>query len=220
MRQTANLRSRCVCKDMGVEVPDSPTGNRALTQPNHPTKEPSRPPRLGRLRVTIVLLLALGVGLLLWLTGGSASKHGSTASAQPKILTASALRQAAGSSATPIYWAGLRPNTRLELTQDTDGRVYVRYLTGAAAAGDPRPDFLTIGTYPVPDALASLRKLASPSGESLRHVPGGDLALVDPNRPASVYLTRPGSAYEVEVYDPSPRLALAVALSGAVRPAA
>jgi hypothetical protein len=50
-------------------------------------------------------------------------------------------------------------------------------------------------------------------------VPGGGLALVDEKYPKSVHLAFPNVNYQVEVFDPSPKRALAVATSGQVRPA-
>jgi hypothetical protein len=179
----------------------------------------SERPRIGRLRAALVVALALGAALFLWLADGSGGSKPPAATAQPRVLTASALRSLAGAGATPIYWAGPQPGARLELSTEPGGRAYLRYLTAGAGTGAPSADFLTIGTYPVPDPVAALRRLARPAGATLRRAPHGDLALIDPGRPTSVYLAHPGSAYEVEVYDPSPRRALAVALSGAVVPA-
>jgi len=46
------------------------------------------------------------------------------------------------------------------------------------------------------------------------------MAWVDPQSPTSVYLARPGAKYQVELYDPSPKKALKVALSPQLRPVA
>jgi hypothetical protein len=59
----------------------------------------------------------------------------------------------------------------------------------------------------------------------VRYLPGdaeelanGGLALVDADRPSSVYLAYEGQPYQVEVYDPSPDRALELVTSGAVQP--
>jgi hypothetical protein len=49
-------------------------------------------------------------------------------------------------------------------------------------------------------------------------IPGGGLALVHEGYRKSVHLAYPGVDYQVEVYDPSPRVARRVAVSGKVRP--
>jgi hypothetical protein len=51
-----------------------------------------------------------------------------------------------------------------------------------------------------------------------RPLPGGGLALITPGHPKSVYLAFPRTPVQVEVYDPSPAVARAVALSGRVVP--
>ncbi len=44
------------------------------------------------------------------------------------------------------------------------------------------------------------------------------MAWQDPNSPTSVYLAKPGAKYQVEVYDPTPKQALKVALSPKLQP--
>ena len=94
----------------------------------------------------------------------------------------------------------------------------MRYLDESAQAGDPRPLFLTVGSYPVPDAVAALRKAAAQPGVKLRQVASGGLALINIKNPTSVYLAYPGSDDQIEVYDPSPQRALRLVLSGQVKP--
>ncbi len=141
--------------------------------------------------------------------------RGPANTAAPRIVSPAQLSEFAAAAGRPVYWAGERPGTKLELRESGE-RVYVRYLTAGAAAGDPRPDFLTVATYPLPHALAALRANAKRTEAKLRRVPGGALAWIDPESPTSVYLAWPGAAPQVEVYDPSAKRALAIALSGAV----
>lgn len=174
--------------------------------------------RAGRLRRLGVVVAAVIVAVLVWLLLKGGGEHRATAGATPQIVGVGELRSLSGQLGHPIYWAGPEPGARLELTHDADGRVYVRYLTGGAPAGDPRPLFLTVGTYPVPDAQAALRRAARQSSAPLRRVPGGGLALVRPGDPTSVYFAYPGSSSQVEVFDPSPKRALDLVLSGGVVP--
>jgi hypothetical protein len=62
--------------------------------------------------------------------------------------------------------------------------------------------------------VAALRGAA---GTHLR-LPAGVVGLIRPEQPTSVYLAFPGSAIQVEVYDPSPTVARRVALSGDLVP--
>src|SRR5687768_346552 len=89
-----------------------------------------------------------------------------------------------------------------ELTHTRDGRVYIRYLPAGVEAGDPRPNFLTVGTYPQEDAFAELQKTAKARGVSTIELQRGGRAFADASRPASVYLAYPHSDYQVEVYAP------------------
>jgi hypothetical protein len=66
-------------------------------------------------------------------------------------------------------------------------------------------------------ALEDLKANAKRSGAKLRKAPRGFSAWVDPQRPTSVHLARPGAPYQVEVYDPDPKRALHVALPGELR---
>ena len=60
--------------------------------------------------------------------------------------------------------------------------------------------------------------LQNVSDSQEKAVPGGGIALVDAGYPSSVHMAFPGVDFQVEVYDPSPQRALAVALSGDVQP--
>jgi hypothetical protein len=101
------------------------------------------------------------------------------------------------------------------VTQRRDGTIYVRYLPPGVRVGDPRAAFLIIVTYPYANALLALRRVQN--GKGIR-VPHGGLALVHKGYPESVHLAYPGENYQIEVYDPSPRVSRQVATSGSVGP--
>lgn len=157
--------------------------------------------------VVVVVLVAGGDG------GGSKAKAG-----EAEIVSANDLRRAAALSGTSVYWAGERAGTELELSRPGGGRAYVRYLTGGAEAGDPRPDFLTVGTYAQPAAVQALRRQGRRTGGVLAKAPGGAVVYFDRRNPHSVYLAYPGSGIEVEVYDPSFKTALRLVDAGRIGP--
>ena len=66
----------------------------------------------------------------------------------PVEMSVGDLRETAAKTDRPIYWAGTRPGTRFELTRTRRGKSFVRYLPGGVEAGDKRPAFLTVATYP------------------------------------------------------------------------
>jgi hypothetical protein len=175
-----------------------------------PLRPASRWPRFAAF-VALVALSALSAALLL--------RDGSGSDAGPTSADAAQLRDLSDSLGNSIYWAGPPSRgTEIELTQATDGSVYVRYLDGAAEVGDRGASFTTVGTYSVPTAFAALSREARRPSAITRNLPGGGLAVMDLNRPQSVYLAWPGSGYEVEVFDPSPKRALDLVLSGAIAP--
>ena len=195
------------------------------------TDPPASQRQLRILRTTLlVLVIALIAAVVVWIAdgsggGGSDEEAAAAPPGAPRIVSPTELGEAAAASKAPIYWAGERPGTELELSEigaQTAGaeasRTYVRYLTGGAQAGDPKPAYLAIGTYTEPHAYDDLVSSAKGSGAKLRKAPGGLRAWQDPNSPTSVYLSKPGAKYQVEVYDPDPKEAFKVALSGAVRP--
>jgi len=180
-------------------------------------------PRLLRALRTAVLVLAIFLiaAVVVWIADGGGGDEEAAEAPPPgaaRIVTPAELREAAASGPLPIYWAGERAGTELELSEQGEARAYVRYLTGGAEAGDPKPAFLAVATYRLPHALEDLKANAARGGSKLRKAPGGLLAWVDPRSPTSVYLAKPGGEYQVEVYDPKPKTALEVAVSPNLRP--
>ncbi|HET6346774.1 MAG TPA: hypothetical protein VFH51_17705 [Myxococcota bacterium] len=171
----------------------------------------------GSLRLRLVVAAVLAVGLILWIAlrddDGDDSQSSSSGA---EIVSVDSLREAAGEQGSPIYWAGELQGTELELSQPDSSRTYVRYLTGEAEAGDPNPDFLTVGTYEDPEALQNLRKKGSGPSGVLAKAPGGATVYFDSNRPTSVYVVYPGVDAQIEVYDPDFKRALQLVNSGQI----
>ena len=183
--------------------------------------EPARRLRLGpRTGVGAVIALAVVAGVIAWVVSGrddNSSTAGPVASTiKPVALNTSGLATLAGTVGQPIYWAGPRTGYLYELSRTDNGNVYIRYLPPGVKAGAKGAKYLIVATYPFSDALAALEKVEGGRGIQ---VPGGGLALVDEKYPKSVHLAFPNVNFQVEVFDPSPKRALAVATSGQVRPA-
>jgi hypothetical protein len=171
-------------------------------------------------------LIAIGAGvaaivliLVLLLSGGDDSEKESEPKADTggaRIVSADELQEAAARQETPVYWAGELPQTELELSQPSDDRTYVRYLTGGADAGNRRADFLTVSTYVQPNAAAALRRQGKEPGGSVGVAPGNATVYFNRATPQSVYLAYPGVPVQIEVYDPNPRRALQLVNSGQI----
>jgi hypothetical protein len=174
-------------------------------------------PRLGA-----VLAGAIVIALVAWLIfhdGGGGGSDESAKPGEPMAATAASLQEMAARLGSPIYWAGPQKGSELEVTESEGGeRVYVRYLTGGAEIGDPRPDFLTVGTYAFEDPVRALKRQAKESGGELTTAPGGATVYISRKRPQSVYLAYPGVEVEIEVYDPDPRTARSLVTSGQIAP--
>jgi hypothetical protein len=134
----------------------------------------------------------------------------------PKVVSVADLRNLSSSLGHSVFWAGAIPNTTFELTQTSDGRAYIRYLPRGVNAGNQRP-YLTIGTYPVRDAVAAVESIAGQAGAKRLAIANGT-AVVDPAHPTSVYLAFRGSNLQIEVFDPNAARARQFVPSGRVVP--
>lgn len=175
--------------------------------------------RVPHLRLGALVALGLAAFLIGWLVvnrGGdeATTTPGSGASA----VSESDLKAFAQTVDHPVYWAGPKDGYTYELTQTTNGFVYVRYLPEGTDAGDPRSQFLTIGTYPRQGAFAELQRAAKANGAVSLKIGDDGLAVFSEARPTSVYFGYPDARYQVEVYDPSADEARRLALSGQVVP--
>jgi hypothetical protein len=147
----------------------------------------------------IVAAAALGAWLIWNRDSGSSSSSASTSGAVS--ISEQGLMNVAGSVGHPIYWAGEQPGVTYELTNTADGRVYVRYLPAGVEAGANTP-YLTIGTYPLPNAFGATRRIAHAKGAVTIPISGG-IATYNVARPQSIYEAFPGSNFQIEVYSPS-----------------
>ena len=166
----------------------------------------------GVIAAAIAVTIALVVG----------SHHSSSPAATvkpilPTLFTASGLQTLAAGLNQPVYWIGPVPGDRYEVTRTTANAVYVRYLPLGVDAGTRQGKYLLIATYPLYQALASLK--TSDNGHPLR-VAGakGAIAVVEGGKPTNVRVAFPNVDYEVELYDPSPKKARKLARSGALTP--
>jgi hypothetical protein len=175
-------------------------------------------PGPSRIFLSIAFAVALAAGATA--CGGSkAEKETTTTKRAPAAgASVSQLTRLSGSVGHPVFWAGPKQGSTYELSRTKDGRVFIRYLPSGVKSGDPRPNFLAVGTYPQAKAFATLKATAKKQGVATIGLRGGGLAFVDKTHPTSVYVAYPGAAYQIEVYDPSPTRARKLVVSGKVVP--
>jgi len=137
----------------------------------------------------------------------------------PKIVETGDISDAAERLGHPIYWAGERPKTNLELAESDSGRVYVRYLDEGTEAGVRSAKFMTVATYPVENAAAALRRgVTNRPNAELARGKNGAIVLIDPDTPGSVRIAYPGSDQQVELYTPNVRDSIRLATNGSIQP--
>jgi hypothetical protein len=229
----ARARAAASAGQAQTPLPASPTGPTASTaQLGAPATAPpaARPPATSLryywydypfIRAAAIIAALAIVGLLVWLLllrGDSAPKV--EPGGAPVILTPAQLATFSGEIGQPIYWVGPTAGVPLEVTATpTNSKiVFVRYLTGAASAGDPSTQFLTVGTYPEADAYAKLRAWARQHDAPVSRVPDGGIAVSVPRSPTSVFYASPTRDVQVQVYDPHRGEALRLVTSGAAQP--
>jgi hypothetical protein len=182
----------------------------------------SRTRALRGVRVGSVAAIALAAALLSWLLvrhhpEGEAPAHGAGTAAAPQLVSEPRLRTVAATLSYPVYWAAPRQAMRYELTQ-AGSRTYIRYLPTDVAASDPRPRFLTIGTYAERNAFAQMRVAGRRPGAVTLPLGDGGIAVYSKKHPTSVYFSYPRSGVQVEVYDPNARTARGLVLRHRVVP--
>ena len=170
-------------------------------------------------RIIASIALAVLVGVVVWLIvkdnreAGKLDRPSATSSA----ATLDTVRTLPGELGHDVYWAGPTSTSTYELTQ-IGPSMFIRYLPPGVDVGDPRPDFLTVGTYPVPSAYRSLTSQSRRRGWHLRRAANGGIAVWSDARPQSVYLAFPRSDLQIEIYDTSAPRARQLAITGTVRP--
>ena len=178
--------------------------------------------RLGFAALLVVVAVIVGAVVLL---GGDDSDNGSSESSSEEgkevvALSESELLARASSLGHVVYWIGPRVGTEsYELTTSSDGDVYIRYLIGGAEAGDPKSEFLTVGTYPVADATQALQMGADAAegGPTVSREDGYEvLGSEDETNAYVVFDDQP--ELQVEIYSPQTGEANDLATSGALKP--
>jgi len=202
----------------------------AASEDQTPVEGPLDKMRPMRIPAVCAVIVGLSAGALTGLTacGDDKKSPSSTPSsnpsstttpvrAVPKLVSQDDLHAYARTLSHPLYWAGPRENYSYELTTTADGSDYVRYLPPGVGAGDPRPIFLTVGTYPREDAFSIVQKAAKVAKTSAT-LPEGGLAVPSPRNPASVFVAYPQASVLVEIFSTDPDRSMRLARRQAVVP--
>jgi hypothetical protein len=185
---------------------------------SHASHAPELSP-VARLQLIVLgIAVAAAAATVAWLVlRNDSAPEAAPASLGPRLVSQTELAVLADTLDRPIYWAGPRDKFAYEVTLTSGGRVYVRYLPRGSAAGDPRANFLTVGTYPGVNSYDNLKKVSTGPLVHSNLLHGGGLLVAPKRVPKSVYLTFPGADYQVEVFDPSNGAARRLALTNVIR---
>jgi hypothetical protein len=165
--------------------------------------------RVWPLRIA-VLTVALLAALISWAATRDGDE-GSPAAAESasRQVSEEELVEAGALLGQPIFWAGPLAGTTLELEELEDG-VRVKYVR------EDGGEALTVSSYALPDPVGDLKRFAAQPGAVAREARGGTEVFYAEDAPNSVYFADPTAGVQVEVYAPSPAVALQTALSGGV----
>ncbi|HTU14837.1 MAG TPA: hypothetical protein VMF31_06550 [Solirubrobacterales bacterium] len=171
----------------------------------------------------VVVGIALLAGITVWfLTGcnrdGKDVAMPGGALSDARIVSSEEIASIPDDVEHEVFWAGERPDTELELSDDPSGNVHLRYLTGGSEAGTAAQTYLDIGTYPFKGAYQTTRQLAQQDSLNKVSVDGG-VGFYDRKRPYSVILAFSDQPdLQIEVYHPEKNGALDVVRSGDIVP--
>jgi hypothetical protein len=164
--------------------------------------------------------IAVAAGLATWMLirGDGGALALPAPGSGPALVTQAQLQRLAVTVDHPVYWAGPKAGFSYELTETSTGRTFIRYLPQGVKAGDPRPDFLVVGTYALTGSFSDLKRAAMRKGAVALGIADGGIMLLSRQQPLSVYFAYPGAGYQVEVFDPSGDTARRLVLDGRIRP--
>lgn len=169
----------------------------------------------------VAIALALVVGAVAWLAvrdSGEGAEQAAPPAGEASLVDEAEYGSVPKNAGHVVYWVGPRDGTNLELRTRPEGGVQIRYLDEGLIAGTGPAEMLTIGSYPMQDAEAALDYFAAKPEAIVRRSRDGRRVVFSKQVPTSVYFASSDNSVEVEVYDPSPQRALALALSDRVRP--
>lgn len=165
-----------------------------------------------RFRFGAVIALALAAGFIAWL---ALRNNNSSTAAQATAASVRQIKNLAASVQHPVFWLGPKRGYTYELTQTSDGKIFIRYLPSGTKVGANKP-YLTVATYPFAGAYPAIQKQTRLKGAVSVKLAHGGLAVLDSRYPKSVHLAYPGVDYQVEVFDPTRARALRLVSAGQV----
>lgn len=111
-----------------------------------------------------------------------------------------------------VYWAGPMKGAKYTINAQNVGAIYVRYLPEGKGISDNSPIYRVIATYKEAKGYdATLAAGNQPNGVSLFRSDNTGVIYYNKNTPTNVYLAFKTQPYQIEVFDPSSEISLAIA---------
>ena len=204
---------------------DQPTGAEvAESAPATSWFEANRTPVMVAIAVVVVAVVAI-VSIKLGSSSSKSNTSNNTVITPAKDstqvnLSADGLKTAVKALGKTVYWAGDDADNTYVLQTFTDGRVWVRYVP---KGGDPNASgavYRLMGSYPIKNAFSVTKAASSGDGSVLVTNADGSIVLYNKSKMTNAYIAFPKVDVQIEIFDPTPGKALALATSGAIVPIA
>lgn len=126
-------------------------------------------------------------------------------------LSEGELRKLVKEQKITAYWAGPVADATYSINTSNSGQVFVRYVLKDQNCDSNSNEFRVIATYALAGAFDSTKAAGSQSnGVSLGNS-DGSVVYFNKDVPTNVYLAFPSLDYQIEIYDPDPKEAVAMA---------
>jgi len=168
---------------------------RNVTEQINPQTKPQEVVRTVPFRTGAVIVIAVAVGLILWLALRDTGSGGG------KAVSAADLQKLASSVGHPVFWLGQVDGDTNELTKKSDGSIIVRYLPPGVGIG-AQGQYWSVATYPFPGAYAGIQRALRTGDAARLNLAHGGLAEYAKSNPNNVHVAYPGYPYQVEVFAP------------------
>lgn len=126
-------------------------------------------------------------------------------------LTETELRSAVKTVGGSVYWVGSVSGALYTFNHSVAGQNFVRYLPSGKGLADVQQRYRVIATYPDAKAYQTMKEAGKlPTGVGITN-PDGSLIYYAKATPTHVYLAYKNLAFQIEIFDPTPGVALKLA---------
>lgn len=127
-------------------------------------------------------------------------------------LSESELKDVVSKLGETVYWSGPERGAKYTINAQNVGAIYVRYLPGGKGISDTAPKYRVIATYKEPNGFdATLAAGNQANGVSVTRPDNTGVIYYNKTTPTNVYLAYKALPYQIEIFDPSAEVALALA---------